>query len=140
MANNYVRGQKDTRPWGTWEVIDCGETFCVKRIKVTPGSKLSLQLHHHRAEHWIIVKGTALVTLGDEVLTKKTDEHVFIPVETKHRIENATDSDVEFIEVQAGDNLDENDIVRLEDVYGRGHSAACFFCGIIRLTLKAKNR
>lgn len=110
---------KDTRPWGTWEVIDCGETFCVKRIKVTPGSKLSLQLHHHRAEHWIIVKGTALVTLGDEVLTKKTDEHVFIPVETKHRIENATDSDVEFIEVQAGDNLDENDIVRLEDVYGR---------------------
>ena len=71
------------------------------------------------AEHWIIVKGTALVTLGDEVLTKKTDEHVFIPVETKHRIENATDSDVEFIEVQAGDNLDENDIVRLEDVYGR---------------------
>ena len=103
----------------TWEVIDCGETFCVKRIKVTPGSKLSLQLHHHRAEHWIIVKGTALVTLGDEVLTKKTDEHVFIPVETKHRIENATDSDVEFIEVQAGDNLDENDIVRLEDVYGR---------------------
>lgn len=79
MANNYVRGQKDTRPWGTWEVIDCGETFCVKRIKVTPGSKLSLQLHHHRAEHWIIVKGTALVTLGDEVLTKKTDEHVFIP-------------------------------------------------------------
>ena len=119
MANNYVRGQKDTRPWGTWEVVDCGETFCVKRIKVTPGSKLSLQLHHHRAEHWIIVKGTALVTLGDEVLTKKTDEHVFIPVETKHRIENATDSDVEFIEVQAGDNLDENDIVRLEDVYGR---------------------
>ena len=119
MANNYVRGQNDTRPLGTWEVIDCGETFCVKRIKVTPGSKLSLQLHHHRAEHWIIVKGTALVTLGDEVLTKKTDEHVFIPVETKHRIENATDSDVEFIEVQAGDNLDENDIVRLEDVYGR---------------------
>ena len=145
MANNYVRGQKDTRPWGTWEVIDCGETFCVKRIKVTPGSKLSLQLHHHRAEHWIIVKGTALVTLGDEVLTKKTDEHVFIPVETKHRIENATDSDVEFIEVQAGDNLDEKTFTaafkfKRRAFTGRGHSAACFFCGIIRLTLKAKNR
>ena len=74
---------------------------------------------HPPLGHLIIVKGTALVALGDEVLTKKTDEHVFIPVETKHRIENATDSDVEFIEVQAGDNLDENDIVRLEDVYGR---------------------
>ena len=86
---------------------------------VTPGSKLSLQLHHHRAEHWIIVKGTAQVTLGDEILTKKTDEHIFIPVETKHRIANETAEDVEFIEVQAGDNLDENDIVRLEDVYGR---------------------
>lgn len=119
MANNYHRGDKDTRPWGTWEVLDCGDTFCVKRIKVTPGSQLSLQLHHHRAEHWIIVKGTAQVTLGDKILTKKTDEHIFIPVETKHRIANETNEDVEFIEVQAGDNLDENDIVRLEDVYGR---------------------
>lgn len=119
MANNYVRGQRDTRPWGTWEVLDCGETFCVKRIKVTPGSKLSLQLHHHRAEHWIIVKGTALVTLGEKIFTKHTDEHIFIPVDTKHRIENATESDVEFIEIQAGDNLDENDIVRLDDIYGR---------------------
>ena len=119
MAINYQRGQKDTRPWGPWEVIDCGETFCVKRIKVVPGGKLSLQLHHHRAEHWIIVKGTALVTLGEEISEKKTDEHIFIPVGVKHRIENASDGDVEFIEVQAGDNLDENDIVRLEDVYGR---------------------
>lgn len=119
MANNYKRGEKDTRPWGTWEVIDCGDTFCVKRIKVTPGSKLSLQLHHHRAEHWIIVKGEAEVTLGEEIFTKKMDEHIFIPIGAKHRIENKTNSDVEFIEVQAGDELDENDIVRLEDIYGR---------------------
>lgn len=119
MANNYIRGQKDTRPWGTWEVIDCGETFCVKRIKVLPQAKLSLQLHHHRAEHWIMVKGEALVTVGETVSLKKTDEHIFIPVGAKHRIENASAQDVEFIEVQAGEDLDENDIVRLEDVYGR---------------------
>lgn len=119
MANNYQRGQKDIRPWGTWEVIDCGKTFCVKRIKVTPGSKLSLQLHHHRAEHWIIVQGEAHVTLGEEVFLKKTDEHIFIPIGEKHRIENKSNQDIEFIEVQAGDTLDENDIVRLEDVYGR---------------------
>ena len=119
MANNYQRGDKDIRPWGSWEVLDCGETFCVKRIKVIPGAKLSLQLHHHRAEHWIIVEGTAQVTLGDKVLTKHVDDHIFIPVETKHRIANETDKDVVFIEVQAGDNLDENDIVRLEDIYGR---------------------
>ncbi len=119
MSNNYQRGQKDTRPWGTWEVLDCGETYCVKRIKVTPGSKLSLQLHHHRAEHWIIVQGSALVTLGEEILPKKTNDHIFIPIGVKHRIENKTTDDVIFIEVQAGDNLDENDIVRLEDIYGR---------------------
>ncbi len=119
MANNYQRGDKDTRPWGSWEVIDCGETFCVKHIVVTPGGKLSLQLHHHRAEHWIIVKGTALVTLGDEILTKHSDEHVFIPVETKHRIANESTENIEFIEVQVGDELDENDIVRIEDIYNR---------------------
>ncbi|MBR1649145.1 MAG: phosphomannose isomerase type II C-terminal cupin domain [Alphaproteobacteria bacterium] len=119
MANNYKRGDSDVRPWGTWEVLDCGATFCVKRIKVNPHAKLSLQLHHHRCEHWIIVKGEGLVTLGDAVYNKKTNDHIFIDVETKHRIENASDEPMEFIEVQAGDNLDENDIVRLEDVYGR---------------------
>lgn len=119
MANLYKKGDSDTRPWGTWEVLDCGENFCVKKIKVIPDGKLSLQLHHHRDEHWIIVEGQAIVTLGDEMVLKKANDAIFIPAETKHRIQNDSAADVVFIEVQAGDNLDENDIVRLEDVYGR---------------------
>ena len=119
MANEYKHGDSDVRPWGTWEVLDTGTNFCVKKIKVNPGGKLSLQLHHFRSEHWIIVKGSALITLGDEMISKKAGENIFIPEETKHRIQNDTNSDVEFIEVQIGDNLDENDIVRLEDIYGR---------------------
>ena len=119
MANLYKKGAADVRPWGTWEVLDCGENFCVKKIKVIPGGKLSLQLHHHRDEHWIIVEGQAIVTLGEEKLLKKANDSIFIPVETKHRIQNDSNADVVFIEVQAGDSLDENDIVRLEDVYGR---------------------
>ncbi len=119
MANNYARGQKDTRPWGTWEVVDCGNGFCVKQITVNPQGILSLQLHHNRAEHWIIVHGTATVTLGNQELTKKAGENIYIPVETKHRIQNNTDEPLTFIEVQVGENLDENDIVRYEDKYGR---------------------
>ena len=119
MASTYNRGDKDTRPWGTWEVLESENDFCVKRIKVIPGGLLSLQLHHRRNEHWIMVKGEALITLGDELVTKKAGESIYIPVETKHRIQNNSTSDVEFIEVQIGDNLDENDIVRLEDIYGR---------------------
>ena len=106
MANNYKKGDHDSRPWGTWEVLDSGDNFCVKKIKVIPGGKLSLQSHRFRAEHWIIVEGEAVVTLGEDKLNKKADESVYIPAETKHRI-------------QTGDNLDENDIIRYEDVYGR---------------------
>ena len=119
MANLYQKGDHDTRPWGTWEVIDGGENFCVKKITVFPQGKLSLQLHHHRAEHWIIVKGEAVVTLGDEKFVKKANDAIYIPVETKHRIQNETSENVVFIEVQAGDSLDENDIVRFDDIYGR---------------------
>lgn len=119
MANSYKRGDNDVRPWGTWEVLESENNFCVKRIKVIPGGKLSLQLHHHRSEHWIMVKGEAVITLGDNLITKKAGENVFIPAETKHRIHNNSNTDVEFIEIQIGANLDENDIVRLEDVYGR---------------------
>lgn len=119
MTNNYKRGENDTRPWGTWEVIDCGEGYCVKHIVVKPGGILSLQLHHFRAEHWNIVKGTAVVTLGDDLITKNAGESVYIPVETKHRIQNKTNEPMEFIEVQVGANLDENDIERFEDMYGR---------------------
>lgn len=119
IKNNYKRGDHDTRPWGTWEVLDAGEGFCVKKITVNPGGILSLQLHHFRSEHWTIVQGTAVVTLGEDKITVGQNEHVFIPVETKHRIQNDTADEVVFIEIQAGDNLDENDIVRYEDNYGR---------------------
>lgn len=119
MANSYARGQNDTRPWGTWEVVDCGKGFCVKQINVNPGEILSLQLHHFRAEHWIIVSGTATVTLGNLELTKNAGENIYIPVETKHRIQNNSNETLTFIEVQVGENLDENDIVRFEDKYGR---------------------
>ena len=119
MANNYKRGDKDSRPWGTWEVLDSGEGFCVKRIMVTPGNILSLQSHNHRAEHWIIVKGEAVVTLGEEKLPKKANESVYIPVGVKHRIQNDSNENMEFIEVQTGETLDEGDIIRYEDSYGR---------------------
>lgn len=119
MATTYKRGDSDTRPWGTWEVLEASDNYCVKKICVTSGNILSLQLHHHRSEHWIIVEGEAVVTLGDEKLVKKADESVYIPAETKHRIQNDTSSNMVFIEVQTGENLDENDIVRLEDKYGR---------------------
>ncbi len=119
MANTYMRGQQDTRPWGTWEVIDCGKGFCVKHIMVNPEGILSLQLHHFRAEHWIIVKGEATITLGEMEVVKKAGESVYIPVETKHRIQNKSAEPMEFVEVQVGENLDENDIVRFEDKYGR---------------------
>lgn len=119
MKNNYSRGQKDTRPWGTWEVIDCGSNFCVKKIVVTPGGILSLQMHNFRSEHWIIVNGKAVVTLGERELEKQAGENVFIPVKVKHRIRNEGTENLEFIEVQYGENLDEEDIVRFEDVYGR---------------------
>ena len=114
MATSYKRGDKDTRPWGTWEVLEASDNYCVKKICVTPGNILSLQLHHHRSEHWITV-----VTLGENEIVKKANEAVYIPAETKHRIQNNTQEPMVFIEVQTGENLDENDIVRLEDKYGR---------------------
>ena len=115
----YRKGDSDTRPWGRWEVIDIGDGFAVKRITVNPGAVLSLQLHHHRAEHWVIARGLARVTRGEAMLELGAGEHVHIPVETAHRIENAGSEPMEFIEVQYGDRLDESDIVRLEDRYGR---------------------
>lgn len=119
MAVKYAVGDADDRPWGRWEVLATGETYACKRITVKPGGKLSLQLHHHREEHWTIVEGNALVTCGGEVTELGPKSHIFIPLETEHRIENHGSVDVVFIEVQQGDHLDENDIVRLEDIYGR---------------------
>lgn len=120
MATNYKKGDHDSRPWGTWEVLDSGEHFCVKRIMVKPDAILSLQLHNHRAEHWIIAEGEAMVVLGDDTLYRKADDSIYIPVKTKHRIKNTSkEKELIFIEIQTGETLDENDIVRFEDSYGR---------------------
>ena len=119
MVVKYEKGTSDVRPWGTWEVIAVGDCYIVKRIVVMPGQQLSLQLHHHRDEHWIIAQGTAEVTLDDRVFSAPANTPIFIRTEQKHRIANRTQEPVVFIEVQTGDNLDENDIVRLEDIYGR---------------------
>lgn len=119
MSILYKTGDKDTRPWGTWEVLDVGANYIVKKICVWPGKILSLQMHHHRAEHWIIADGTAEVTLGDKVFTAVSDTAVYIEKEQKHRIANKTDVPMTFIEVQTGETLDESDIVRFEDSYGR---------------------
>ena len=111
--------RKVFRPWGYYESIDAGPGFQVKRISVNPGASLSLQLHHHRAEHWVVVEGIATVTCGDEVKDLNKNESTYIPVETQHRLQNLTDEPLEIIEVQSGSYLGEDDIVRFEDVYGR---------------------
>jgi len=107
------------RPWGWYETIDNGERFQVKRIMVKPGAKLSLQLHHHRAEHWIVVKGTARVTRGDSSFILTENESTYIPLGTQHRLENAGKIPLEIIEVQSGSYLGEDDIERFDDHYGR---------------------
>jgi mannose-1-phosphate guanylyltransferase/mannose-6-phosphate isomerase len=115
-----VQHRKVARPWGTYDSVDVGERHQVKRITVRPGAKLSLQMHHHRAEHWIVVKGTALVTKGEEVILLTENQSTYIPLGVKHRLENPGMTDLELIEVQSGIYLGEDDIVRFEDTYGRG--------------------
>jgi mannose-1-phosphate guanylyltransferase/mannose-6-phosphate isomerase len=107
------------RPWGSYESVDEGDRFQVKRITVNPGASLSLQMHHHRAEHWIVVHGTARVTRGDEEFLLGEDQSAYIPLGVKHRLENPGTLPLEIIEVQSGSYLGEDDIVRFEDVYGR---------------------
>ncbi|MCE2510791.1 MAG: mannose-1-phosphate guanylyltransferase/mannose-6-phosphate isomerase [Alphaproteobacteria bacterium] len=107
------------RPWGSFETIDAGARFQVKRITVKPGEKLSLQKHRHRAEHWVVVDGTALVHRGGDSFLLKENESTYIPPETVHRLENAGEEPLHLIEVQSGSYLGEDDIVRLDDVYGR---------------------
>mgnify|MGYP000679859239 FL=1 len=111
--------RKVYRPWGSYDGVDVGERFLVKRIVVKPGSCLSLQMHHHRAEHWIVVRGTAKVTRGDSTFLVSENESTFIPLGTHHRLENPGRIPLEMIEVQSGSYLGEDDIVRFEDVYGR---------------------
>jgi mannose-1-phosphate guanylyltransferase/mannose-6-phosphate isomerase len=107
------------RPWGSYDSIENGPRFQVKRLKVKPGATLSLQMHHHRAEHWIVVSGTARITRGDEVFLLEENQSTYIPVGVKHRIENPGKIPVHIIEVQSGSYLGEDDIVRFEDRYGR---------------------
>jgi len=111
--------RKVYRPWGWYDSVDLGERFQVKRMMVKPGAKLSLQLHHHRAEHWVVVKGTATVTRGDASYLVTENESTYIPLGTQHRLENAGKMPLEIIEVQSGGYLGEDDIVRIDDHYGR---------------------
>jgi mannose-1-phosphate guanylyltransferase / mannose-6-phosphate isomerase len=108
-----------SRPWGTYETIDLGPRHQVKHIMVKPGGRLSLQMHHKRAEHWIVVSGTAQVTCGDKVFTMRENESTYIPLGTRHRLENVGPEPLHLIEVQSGSYLGEDDIVRFEDTYGR---------------------
>jgi mannose-1-phosphate guanylyltransferase/mannose-6-phosphate isomerase len=107
------------RPWGWYDSIDSGPRFQVKRIMVKPGARLSLQMHHHRAEHWIVVSGTAEVTNGDKVILLTENQSTYIPLGTTHRLANPGKVPLEIIEVQSGSYLGEDDIVRFEDTYGR---------------------
>ena len=119
MITRYSVGQRDQRPWGTWEVIDAGPRHTVKRIAVQPGKRLSLQSHAYRAEHWVVVAGAALGTRGRETLPVGYGGSVAIGRGEVHRIENPGPDELVFIEVQHGELLDENDIERLQDDYGR---------------------
>jgi len=112
--------RKVHRPWGFYDSIDAGDRFQVKRIVVKPGAQLSLQMHHHRAEHWIVVRGTARVTRGEESFLLAENQSTYIPLGTTHRLENPGKVPLEMIEVQSGSYLGEDDIVRFEDTYGRG--------------------
>ena len=107
------------RPWGTYDTIDSKDGFQVKRITVNPGASLSLQMHHHRAEHWIVVEGTAEVTCGEKVFLVEKNQSTYIPLGEKHRLRNPGTRPLKIIEVQSGDYLGEDDIVRFEDNYGR---------------------
>jgi mannose-1-phosphate guanylyltransferase len=107
------------RPWGSFDSVDEGEGYKVKRISVKPGARLSKQMHHHRAEHWVVVRGTARVFRNDEIFDLHENESVFIPLGATHYLENPTDEPLDIIEVQSGSYLGEDDIVRFDDIYGR---------------------
>ena len=110
----------EIRPWGCWTVLGGGDGYKVKRIEVNPGHRLSLQLHRHRSEHWIVVSGTAKVTIGERIEYVHAQESTFVPAGTSHRIENPGPHSLTIIEIQSGAYLGEDDIVRLQDDYGRG--------------------
>ncbi|MNF76552.1 Alginate biosynthesis protein AlgA [compost metagenome] len=114
--------RKVYRPWGAYDSIDHGPRYQVKRITVAPGQKLSVQMHHHRAEHWIVVTGTAKVSIGDKQVLLSENQSTYIPVGVIHALENPGKIQLEMIEVQSGAYLGEDDIVRFEDRYGRANN------------------
>ncbi len=118
MSLNEI-GQTYARPWGWYKTIAQDAGFQAKVIHVIPGGRLSLQSHKQRAEHWVVVKGVASITIDDSVQTYHVNESVYIPTQAKHRLENLSDTPVEIIEVQVGPYLGEDDIIRYDDVYGR---------------------
>ena len=115
-----LQHKRSYRPWGYYQSVDHGARYQVKRIVVKPGQRLSLQKHFHRAEHWIVVKGTAEVTRNDEVVLVHENESIYLPIGCVHRMANPGRIDLELIEVQTGSYLGEDDIIRLEDIYNRG--------------------
>ena len=119
QRDEYVCHSEVFRPWGSYETVENGQRYQVKRIKVKPGASLSLQMHHHRSEHWIVVQGTAEVVCGERTEMLSENEGIYIPIGAKHRLTNPGKLTLELIEVQVGSYLGEDDIVRFEDVYGR---------------------
>ena len=118
-AREYSTHRTMLRPWGSYTILELGDRFKIKKIEVKPGAKLSHQMHHHRSEHWIVVAGTAKVTNGDRVYDVHPNESTYIPMSTKHRLENPGMIPLQIIEVQNGDYLEEDDIVRFDDIYKR---------------------
>jgi mannose-1-phosphate guanylyltransferase/mannose-6-phosphate isomerase len=119
VREEHVLHRKVSRPWGWYDTIDVGDKFKVKRIQVKPGASLSLQKHQHRAEHWVIIKGVAEITNGDKAFRLIENQSTYIPVGQVHRLSNPGDTVLEIIEVQSGSYLGEDDILRVEDTYGR---------------------
>jgi mannose-6-phosphate isomerase len=118
MSNNTV-GKIYERPWGSYQTLALADNYQVKTLTVKPGGRLSLQKHSKRAEHWVIVAGEPTITIDDKVKTYHTNDKVFIPIAATHRIENLATTTAVIIEVQIGEYLGEDDIVRLDDIYGR---------------------
>ena len=114
-----MTGEFEHRPWGAWYVLDEGEGYKVKRIEVEPGQRLSYQTHEHRSEHWVVIKGTATATVDDDTSLVHTGESIDVPLGAKHRLANEGDEELVIVEVQLGGYTGEDDIVRLQDDYGR---------------------
>lgn len=119
QRSEHMQHREVYRPWGCFDAIDDGDRYQVNRIRVKPGASLSLQIHHHRAEHWIVVKGTALVQKEDQVILLSENESTYIPIGTRHRLSNPGKIPLEIIEVQSGSYLEDDDVIRYEDSYGR---------------------